>query len=283
MANRKLNIPLGSRYGSLLVIGPETKKGRACAITCKCDCGVLTVVTLSNLNIGAVQSCGCSHIKPEHKNLQGKTFGRLTVIDDAVVRRGTTRAVKCRCECGNTVFSHIKDMVDGRLLSCGCLSRMKKPERELKRDGRFLVRQNRSPEYAIWWGIVTRCENPNSPNFEDYGGRGITLCDHWRKSFAHFLADMGARPSSRHTVERIDNNKGYEPGNCKWTTYSEQALNRRNTVMVEYQGKVQPLAALSNPAIGTNPQILRMRVKSYGWPIERAITEPVKTSPKKIA
>lgn len=82
------------------------------------------------------------------------------------------------------------------------------------------------PEYGIWQGIWTRCRNPKRKDYVHYGARGVTVCDRWR-SFDAFLADMGARPSSRHSVERIDNARGYEPGNCRWATHTEQVRNQR--------------------------------------------------------
>lgn len=90
-----------------------------------------------------------------------------------------------------------------------------------------------TPEHRVWRGMQERCYNARRQDWPDYGGRGITVCDRWRDSFETFLADMGPRPSPKHSVDRIDNAKGYEPGNCRWATATEQARNRRNVKLDE--------------------------------------------------
>lgn len=85
----------------------------------------------------------------------------------------------------------------------------------------------KSPEYTAWLNLKRRCTDPNHPSWKDYGGRGITVCDAWLASFAAFLGDVGQRPSPLHTIDRLDNDKGYEPGNCAWRTRREQQRNRR--------------------------------------------------------
>jgi hypothetical protein len=133
--------------------------------------------------------------------------------------------------------------------------------------------KSRTPEYGSWHAMIGRCTKPDNDCFEYYGGRGITVCDRWLTSFENFLTDMGPKPSLHHTIERIDNNKGYEPGNCKWATLSEQARNRRDNVLLEHDEKVQCLAAWADD-LGIKQTTLRMRLKR-GWSAERILTTPV--------
>lgn len=119
-----------------------------------------------------------------------------------------------------------------------------------------------------------RCYNPNNGKFKNYGARGITICDRWRNSFEGFISDMGFRPSSKHSLDRIDNNGNYEPGNCRWSTNSNQCRNKRNNRVLTLGEKSQ--CALSwAEEIGMNYGTL-IRRKQLGWTDERALTQPVK-------
>lgn len=160
--------------------------------------------------------------RPWH-DLSGQTFGRLTVLRLADERKGGRIAWLCQCSCGEvrTLTSH--QLRQGGTRSCGCYAREACGERA-RRHGSF-----GTPEYSIWAGIIQRTCNPKAPAWDNYGGRGITMCPRWRESFANFLADMGKRPSPDHSVERIDNEQGYSPENCKWILRSEQNRNKRNT------------------------------------------------------
>lgn len=114
--------------------------------------------------------------------------------------------------------------------------------------------------------MLGRCHNPNRPNYQDYGGRGITVCDRWRTDFAAFLADMGRKPSPQHSLNRLDNDKGYSPDNCRWASPYEQSINRRSTIMV---GGI-PFIALVRKH-GIKFQKLRYRLQA-GWSLEDALT-----------
>lgn len=120
--------------------------------------------------------------------------------------------------------------------------------------------------YRCYWHMRNRCENPKTPNYSNYGGKGIVVCERWRESFENFLEDMGPRPSMDHTLDRKDNTKPYEPGNCRWATPTEQLDNRRNTIWVEHNGKRQTLSAWAKET-GIAYPTLHHRYKQ-GWPTE---------------
>lgn len=170
---------------------------------------------------------------PRFKNLEGQMFGRWTVIAYAGRSKNKHSLWDCICDCGTkkTVFGlHI---VRGSSKSCGCLS----SEVVTKRNSSHGLIN--TPEYHAWRGIKQRCNYKNSNSYINYGGRGIKVCDRWENSFENFLADMGNRPSQKHSIDRIDNDGNYEPSNCRWATRTEQNRNTRQNRLLTFQGKTQ--------------------------------------------
>ena len=155
------------------------------------------------------------------KDIASQRFGRLTALKVSYVDRNGDARWLCQCDCGNQKVVVLTVLTRGRSKSCGCLHR----ERLAPRHGHS-TRKGWSPTYRSWVAMKQRCLNPASSNFGRYGGCGVTLCKRWH-SFENLLADMGERPPGM-TLDRIDNRKGYEPGNCRWATDEEQRRNKRS-------------------------------------------------------
>lgn len=147
----------------------------------------------------------------------GERWGMLTVLEKVAATRAGAPRWRCRCDCGNETVAINNELGNGHTQSCGCWGRRVATSHGHSRPA--------SPTYRTWSSMIQRTTNPNNPRYADYGGRGITVCDAWRK-FEGFLADMGERPKGR-TLDRIDNDRGYESGNCRWSTPKEQQNNRR--------------------------------------------------------
>jgi len=211
----------------------------------------------------------------------GDCFGRLTVTGEAAKYHApggqVQRQVECKCDCGNVVTVRTASLRSGLTASCGCLQREKAAV-----NGRNSATHgmNGTPTFRAWMSMKQRCLNTNHEFYRHYGGRGITFCERWQ-SFENFLADMGERPSSNHTLDRYPNNDGnYEPGNVRWATWFQQNSNRRNTILLTMNGETMCVAEWSRKT-GIHTDTIRWRI-TRGWTVEDALTTPARKLQSKV-
>lgn len=203
-------------------------------------------------------------------DLTGHTFARLTVVSCAGTKtnaRGrSVRTWLCRCVCGKEITVPTSSLSTGNTKSCGCLA-LEMAGARLRTHGATYTRA-----HSAWRMMRARCMYPSVTRYDRYGGRGIKVCDRWQNSFENFLADMGEPPSGM-SLERIDNDGNYEPGNCKWATQTEQCRNRRNSRRLLHEGRDLTVEEWSE-VTGIHRRTIMGRIR-LGWPVEKVLTAPV--------
>lgn len=206
----------------------------------------------------------------------GQKVAYLTILRHLTIKttnRSQNRNVnrtECICDCGKMLIVNPYSLLNGDSQSCGCM------RGALITSANTQHGESRTPEYKSWSGMLNRCYREDHDSYPYYGGRGITVCSRWRRSVNAFVKDMGRRPTPRHSIDRINSNGNYEPGNCRWATSSEQQNNRRDTRFVEFEGKrisVTHLAAKK----GIDRDVLSTRIFQSGWSLQEALTRPVAT------
>lgn len=259
----------GEQYGNWSVLrwAPRGPSGQTRWL-CRCACGTERIVSGTNLRAGCSRSCGCSTAEslPKAHDLSGRVFGRLTAIARIPPYGNNKTLWECVCACGRKTRSAASNLKSGMSKSCGCISIEKKRARSREHPPKP------KSEYAAWRGMRRRCLSSSSASYHRYGGRGITICDRWRDSFDNFIADMGMKPSPGHSLDRVNNDGNYEPGNCRWATMTEQLRNTSTNRYITLNGETMPLSAWVERT-GLPGGCIANRL-DRGWDVERALTTP---------
>jgi hypothetical protein len=198
----------------------------------------------------------------------GTRFGKLEVIGPHRMK-GKNLATVCICDCGNQKEILCANLRKGTTNSCGCL-RVEVPKARATHG--HASKEVKSRTYSIWTNMINRCTNPKIHNWMDYGGRGIFVCQRWRESFENFLSDMGEVPAGL-SIDRINNDLGYEPNNCRWATAIDQQNNTSRNHIVEFRGESMTIAQWAAKT-GISANVLYARINRWGWSTERALTTP---------
>src|SRR5262245_27864766 len=201
----------------------------------------------------------------------GARYERWTVLALADATPSRQRW-SCRCDCGTVKTVRDQSLKAGTSRSCGCLQ-VEVATRQC-REGTVHGESHRTVEYWLWVNIRRRCYARQLPDYRHYGGRGITMCERWRESYQQFLIDVGRRPTPDHTLDRIDNNGNYEPGNVRWATRKEQSRNQRTNLLITIGGQTKCLSEWSEVS-GIPACTIRQRLAVYKWPPARLL-EPVR-------
>lgn len=205
-------------------------------------------------------------------HLTGHKYNRWTVIGEAGKDKHGATFWICQCDCGKTGQVRTTHLRLGVSKSCGCL------QREVATAEKTTHGLHRHPLYDVWYAMHRRTSNPDDPGYPNYGGRGISVCGRW-SSLENFVTDMGPSYRKGLTIDRVNNDGNYEPGNCRWTTRVVQQRNRTNTVTLTYLGKTLPLAEWAD-IFEIKYNTLHKRVVAYEWSTEKALTKGV--SPKRL-
>jgi len=192
------------------------------------------------------------------EDLSGRTYGRLLVLRRAHNDKSHNTMWLCRCECGTEKINQAGCLKSAAVISCGCAKRNQWQTHGLSKH----------PEYHCWIGMIKRCYNINEPAYPRYGGRGIIVCDRWRKSPKAFFDDMGPRPTG-YEIDRVDNNGPYAPENCRWASFLQQANNRRSNFVISHNGESLTLMEWSRRT-GVKRTTIRARI-ARGLPPEQAL------------
>ena len=201
-------------------------------------------------------------------DLTGQRFGKLTVVEAVINPQNNRKYWRCLCDCGNTVYSYSHSLLIGAVISCGCS--------HIKHGGCSNGIEDRL--YGVWRSMRQRCYDPHTDSYKNYGARGIDVCEEWRndyqafKEWAYSHGYDDSAPFNILHIDRIDNNKGYSPANCRFITSSQNNRNRRNTKYATINGETRPVIEWCE-LLGKDFNLVRQRL-GYGWSVENAFFKP---------
>lgn len=197
------------------------------------------------------------------KDIKGQKFGKLLVVEHVGFSCDNHALWKCVCDCGKELITIGSSLRRGDTTSCGCYQIERSTKHGLKH----------TKEYEAWLHLRARCYNPNEKYYNNYGGRGITVCDRWNNSidgFLNFMKDMGKKPGKEYSIDRIDNSGNYCPENCRWATFKTQNNNRRNNRYLTLNGETKTMQEWVN-FLNIPRSTLKQRLHN-GWSVEEALT-----------
>ena len=270
----------GKRFGYLLVKEQAGKDKHGHTLwKCDCDCGNKDyIVSGDRLTRNITTSCGCKQKKQFDKEIQkliGKKVNRLTVIERAqnyVSPKGKSHTMlKCKCDCGEIVVLDKYFVTKGIVKSCGCLQK-EVASKMSKKHG-----MHGTHIYIVWDDMIGRCYRKSNPRYNNYGERGIIVCDEWRQ-FEQFYEHVSKLPNYNkkgYTLDRIDSDGNYEPNNVRWADNETQANNKTSNHYVTYDGKTQTVTQWAREK-GLKPSTLINRLDTLHWNVEKALNTPVK-------
>lgn len=215
-----------------------------------------------------------------YKDLTNEKFGRLVVLKYLYTNERRSAVWLCKCDCGNIVEKDAMSLKCKTMKSCGCLKRENTSKLgKSKYSDRTTHGKTHTRLYNVWCGMKQRCYNIKSKKYSIYGARGIKVCEEWKNDFMSFynwaMANGydGTAEYGKCTIDRINVNGNYEPNNCRWITYKEQANNRRNNTILNYNGETHNITEWSN-ILNLNRKTIKHRLKK-GWAVEKTLSTPL--------
>lgn len=264
----------GQKFGKLTVVErAENTKDKKVQWKCICDCGseiiVIGTTLRKNSELLSCKSCRYKAYSEKYtKPMISKRFGRLVVLERIEEKQGKTWKYLCKCDCGNEIIVLGDSLRSGGTKSCGCY------HNELLAKRSTTHGDSKTRLYRIWRAIKKRCYSENYAQYNDYGGRGISMCESWKDSFESFKEwSLENGYSDDLSIDRVDVNRNYEPLNCRWLTIKEQQNNKRNNHLLTYNGKTQTMRQWADE-LGLGYFTLAARLNRYGWTVEEALSTP---------